>query len=224
MTQTAREEILGKLKAAPKQSAPSRPGVPPPAELSWTREQMIEEFTENLRRETAIVHRVENYDKAAGKLTEIAKSENLKKVIVSTDDVVAGMNLQEWGTGNGIEVLTHKQFTERAAFKKAVFVDVEAGITGVDYAVAESGTLCLIHDENHPRLLSLAPATHIAIVPAERLFPAYENVTDIIFQEKRRLPSHVTFTTGPSMTADIMGVPFKGMHGPKKLIVIIIGG
>jgi L-lactate dehydrogenase complex protein LldG len=223
MNQTARDEILAKLKAAPKQNILSRPSVPPPVELLWTREQMIEEFTENLRRETAIVHRAGNYDKAAEKLTEIAKSENLKKVIIATDDVVAKMNLQEWGTKNSIKVLTHKEFTDRAAFKKAVFVDVEAGITGVDYAVAESGTLCLIHDENQPRLLSLAPATHIAIVPAERLFPVYENVTDRIFGGKGQLPSHVTFTTGPSMTADIMGVPFKGMHGPKKLIVILVG-
>ena len=44
-----------------------------------------------------------------------------------------------------------------------------------------------------------------------------------ICRKIEQVPSHCTFITGPSMTADIQGVPFKGMHGPKQLEVILIG-
>ncbi len=223
MNRTARDEILGKLKAAPKSDLTPRPCAPPPIEISWTKEQMIENFTENLLRETAVVHRVENYGEAAEKLAEIARSENITKMMASTDDVISNLKLHEWGPGNGVEVLTREQFRDRVAFKQAVFNDVQAGVTGVDGAVAESGTLCLVHDKNQPRLVSLAPKTHIAVVPVERLYSVYENATDRIFREKGKLPSQVSFITGPSMTADILGVPFKGMHGPKRLIVVLVG-
>jgi L-lactate dehydrogenase complex protein LldG len=104
-----------------------------------------------------------------------------------------------------------------------IFDEAEAGVTGVDFAIAESGTLCLIHGRNQPRLVSLAPLIHIALLPLERLYPVYEDAIDRIFGSKGNLPSQVTLITGPSMTADIQGVPFKGMHGPKRLVVIIIG-
>ena len=33
---------------------------------------------------------------------------------------------------------------------RLAFEEVEVGVTGVDFAVAESGTLCLVHDEKPP--------------------------------------------------------------------------
>jgi L-lactate dehydrogenase complex protein LldG len=223
MSQAAREEILKKLRAAPKKEATSRPPVPALTELSLGKEQLIERFTENLAAQTGVVHRAKEYVEAAAKLAEIARTENLTTIMASTDAVLAPLNLKEWGREHQIEILLPTDFNNRNDFKDAVFDRVDAGITGVDYAVAESGTLCLIHDREQPRLISLAPITHIAVVPVDRLRPVYESVTDEVFGGKESLPAHVTFTTGPSMTGDIQGVPFKGMHGPKKVIVILIG-
>ena len=112
---------------------------------------------------------------------------------------------------------------DRKAFKDVVFDEVNVGITGVDYAIAESGTLCLIHTRNQARLVSLAPIIHVAVVPADRLYPTYESVIEVIMASGEQLPSQITFITGPSMTGDIQGIPFKGMHGPKKLMVMLIG-
>jgi len=47
--------------------------------------------------------------------------------------------------------------------------------------------------------------------------------TDILFDQRATPPNHFTFITGPSMSADIQATPFKGMHGPGKLEVILIG-
>jgi len=60
-------------------------------------------------------------------------------------------------------------------------------------------------------------------VPAARLFPVYEQVIEKVFAKQENLPSQFVFITGPSMTGDIQGVLFKGMHGPRKVIVILVG-
>jgi len=56
----------------------------------------------------------------------------------------------------------------------------------------------------------------------ERLVPVYENVTEILFGQRDTAPGHVALIAGPSMTADIQATPFKGMHGPRKLMIILI--
>jgi len=99
---------------------------------------------------------------------------------------------------------------------------VQAVVSGVDFAVAESGTLCLVHDERQPRLISIAPIWHIAVVPAERIRPVYELVMQDLFAQRGRIPHHVTLISGPSMTADIQATLFTGMHGPKNVTVILV--
>jgi L-lactate dehydrogenase complex protein LldG len=48
-------------------------------------------------------------------------------------------------------------------------------------------------------------------------------VSDAVFGSEEKFPSHLSFTTGPSMTGDIQGTLFKGMHGPRRVIVIMVG-
>lgn len=223
MEQNAREEILGKLKRASRSDIPSRPDMPPLSELALSREEMIAKFTEELVLQEAVVHRVKDADAVLKKLAEIVASEELKRVIVSTDDIIAPLDLPSWGKEQGIAVHASQDFIDRNAFKDAVFQEADAGITGADYAVAESGTLGIIHDKNQPRLLSLAPILHIAVIPVERVVSTYERVVDAVYGDKKNIPPHFTFTTGPSMTADIKATPFKGMHGPQRLIAILIG-
>lgn len=223
MTQQARQDILKKLTSAPKVETKARPIIPPLPDLSLKREELVVRFTENLTEQTGVLYRVKDADEVKAKLKEIAVGENLKTVMVSTDPVITPLNLPAWGRGVGIEVLTASNFTDREAYREAVFNKVQAGVTGADYAVAESGSICLIHDQDQPRLISIAPILHIAVLLIERLFPVYENVMDRVYTGPENLPSHFTLITGPSMTADIQGGQFKGMHGPGKLIVILIG-
>jgi L-lactate dehydrogenase complex protein LldG len=184
---------------------------------------LIETFSKNLSQEAGIVHRVKDRREALEKLFQIAKEEGLKKVMATTDDFIASLNLPAWGKENEIRIITPRDFDSRNSFKDAIFGEVQAGITGADFAVAESGTLGLIHNRDQARLTSLAPILHIAIVPVERMVAVYEQVVEKVFREKSNLPSQFCFITGPSLTADIRGVPFKGMHGPRKVIVILVG-
>lgn len=223
MEQSARQEILKKLKEAPPEPIAPRPVLPPLAELSMTQEELVKRFTERLVEETGVVYRVKNHKEALAKLSEIAEVEKLKKVITSTDEIIRQLNLSSWAANMGIKLMTPLDFPERDSFKDAVFLEADAGITGADFAVAESGTLGIIHRKDQARLISLAPILHIAIVPIERLVPTYEFAISQVFSGKNNLPSQFVFITGPSMTGDIQGTLFKGMHGPRQLMVILVG-
>lgn len=223
MNRSARDEILTRLKGTSPRELPPRPEMRPLRELALSPEEMIAKFTEELALQEGVVHRVKSNDEVLMKLTEIAASEGLKEVIVSTDEVVASLDLPSWGNNHGVTVRSSADFSDRNAFKDEAFTKADAGITGADYAVAESGTLGSIHDKDQPRLLSLAPIMHIAIVPVARMVAVYEQATEAVYGDKKTIPPHFTFITGPSMTADIKATPFKGMHGPRRLIVILIG-
>ncbi|MEE9913888.1 MAG: LUD domain-containing protein [Deltaproteobacteria bacterium] len=223
MTRESRQVILEKLKNAAKAKTKPRPAMPPLPELSLSREELVSRFSENFSEQTGLLYRVKDAAEAKAKLAEITVRENLKAIMISTDTVIAPFDLTGWGKLSGVDVWKAKDFCNREAYREAVFSKIQAGVTGADFAVAESGTICLIHDQDQPRLISIAPILHIAMLPIERLFPVYENATDRVFADKGKQPSHFTLITGPSMTADIQGGQFKGMHGPGRIIVILIG-
>ncbi len=220
---SAREEILTKLKAAQIKAVPCRPKLPALEEFALTEEELVAKFSEEVTAQTGVVHRVQDKSSALSRLATIFQTEEIHTVIASNDDVVTTLDLPAWGTENGIKVLNSRDFDDRSRYIKSVFDEAKAGITGVDFAVAESGTLGLIYRKDQPRLVSIAPIHHIAVVPLARLVPVYENVTEILYGKWDNTPHHFSFITGPSMTADIQATPFKGMHGPKKLEIILIG-
>ena len=223
MSSSVRDEILAKLKAGPKVPIPPRPPKPKLHEHSLTGEAVIEKFSKTLLEETGMVYRVKNNEEVLQKLLEIAYEERLKKVMVSNDEVTAPLNLKAWGQTHDIVVMTPKDYSDRNSFRDAVFDQADAGITGANFAVAESGSLGLAFHKDQARLVSLAPILHIAIVPVDRVLAYYEQGIKKIFGEKGKYPGQCVFITGPSMTGDIEGVLFKGMHGPRKVIVILVG-
>ena len=139
MEQTAREQILRKLKDSPKQPIPEHPDLPFVNGICRSKEQIINNFSEEVIRQSGQVHRVKNYEEAAEKLTEIASKEGLKKIIVSTDDVVAPLKLSEWGRQNQIQVSSHVDFMDQDAFKRFVFdqADYQRRLQEIKHLVLE---------------------------------------------------------------------------------------
>ncbi len=223
MSSSVRDEILARLKAAPRVPIPPRPPKPTLHEHSLAGTALIEKFVKTLIEETGVVHRVNNYEEARQKLLEITREEGLKSLMVSSDEIIAPLNLKAWGEKNTLRVMTPRDFPDRNSFRDAVFDQADAGVTGATFAVAESGSLGLAIHPDQARLVSLAPILHIAIVPADRVLAYYEQGIKKVFGEKGKYPSQFVFITGPSMTGDIEGVLFKGMHGPRKVIVIVVG-
>jgi L-lactate dehydrogenase complex protein LldG len=223
MTETAREAILGKLRAAPAKVVPERPPLPPMKEASLQGEAMIGFLMERLAAEAYTPFRVKDNREALARLTEIAREEGLNCVMTSTDEVVADLDLPAWGRANDVKVLNPRQFADREAYKNAVFDDAQASVTGASFVVAETGSLGMAHGPDNPRLLTLAPILHIVLIPVDHVVPALDAVVGRCFGRPGKYPSQFSFATGPSLTGDITGYLFRGMHGPRKVIAIVIG-
>lgn len=100
------------------------------------------------------------------------------------------------------------------------FGEADAAVTGVDAAVAETGSLVLSTAGGLPRGLTLLPAVHVAVVGCAQIVPDLCDLMDRLAQ--RELPSCVVLATGPSKTADIEGVLVTGVHGPGRVAVVLV--
>jgi len=60
------------------------------------------------------------------------------------------------------------------------FANADAGISGVNFAVAETGTLCLVENEGNGRLSTTAPRLHIAITGVEKVVARLSDVPPLL--------------------------------------------
>ena len=122
----------------------------------------------------------------------------------------------------GLTVAALTDDVSQGALREAAFL-ADAGISSVDYGVAETGTLALLARPGQGRSVSLLPPVHIAVLDANdvvaELAAFFERVT-----ADGELPSALTFITGPSRTGDIELVLTVGVHGPKEIHLIILEG
>ena len=59
---------------------------------------------------------------------------------------------------------------------RQVFLEADLGISGVNFGVAESGSLCLVTNEGNGRMVTTLPRIHIALMGIERLVPNMEDL------------------------------------------------
>jgi L-lactate dehydrogenase complex protein LldG len=101
--------------------------------------------------------------------------------------------------------------------------NVDAGITSVAGAIAETGALILWPSEKEPRLMSIVPPIHIAVLQADTI---HSTLSEVMQKENwpGKMPTNIVLVSGPSKTADIEMTLAFGVHGPKELIVLILEG
>ncbi|MDW8326423.1 MAG: lactate utilization protein [Anaerolineales bacterium] len=101
---------------------------------------------------------------------------------------------------------------------------IRVGITGVDAALAETGTLVVMAGPGKPRLAYMSVRTHIALIRMEQLHPSLAAwlaaCPDLADGLRNR--SALTFISGPSRTADIEMTLTVGVHGPAEVIAVMI--
>ncbi|MDA0734340.1 MAG: lactate utilization protein [Chloroflexi bacterium] len=101
------------------------------------------------------------------------------------------------------------------------------GITGVDYAVSETGSVVVMPRQGLSRLVSLVPPVHIALVRAQDVVESLDDVFLLRRVEYHRhggdMGSYLNFITGPSRTADIEQTIVIGVHGPKEAHMVLLG-
>jgi len=220
MSTQARDEIFLKLKSAERKKPCPRPEPPALSERTFSRAQMLERFTAELTTLAGAVYQAQGAEDLQRILLEIAAAEGFKQVIAAGKNP-SGLEIKSLFTSGGVTVATPADFRDRESLREAAFT-VDAGITFADFAVAETGTVGIIFSKDQPRLASIAPPIHIAIVDIEKLYPVYEDVISQVFGNKNNIPGQFAFITGPSTSSDIQAINFKGMHGPTKVIVIFM--
>jgi L-lactate dehydrogenase complex protein LldG len=115
---------------------------------------------------------------------------------------------------------------ERARLRAAVAA-ADLGLTGVDLAVAETGTLVMMSGAGRPRTTSLLPTVHVAVFDRDALVESLEQVGLVLEawhdgEPPRERGAVINFITGPSRTADIELTLTRGVHGPKEVHAIFV--
>ena len=102
------------------------------------------------------------------------------------------------------------------------------GVTSADYCIAESASLVLKTRSGQPRMVSLLPSIHVAVITEDRMIESLKECYALVNwgpdAEKEGLTCCMTLISGPSKTADIEAVMVHGAHGPREMIIYVISG
>ncbi|MFD7644105.1 lactate utilization protein C [Kitasatospora sp. NPDC059795] len=201
----ARTEILRRIRAAAVPPAPEPPRRHlrhAPGLDEHDRPAVLALFTERLEEYGATVLHAEHAGPAVAEALAGARS------------VVAPAGLPDgWTSGWDGEVrfdappLTNDRLDA-----------TDAVLTTCAAAVAESGTLVLDGGPGQGRrAATLLPDLHVCVVRAEQVHSALPGALAVLDPARP-----LTFVSGPSATADIEMIRVKGVHGPRRLVVVLL--
>lgn len=114
-----------------------------------------------------------------------------------------------------VEVMTAEA---RIRLRRA-FLSADLGVSGVNIAVAETGTLVIVENEGNARLSTSAPRVHVALMGIEKVVPRLADVPALLTLLPRSatgqaMTSYVSFLTGPRRSDEI--------DGPEALHVVLL--
>ena len=144
--------------------------------------------------------------------------EGLKNLLFGPTSEAGAALARSWAPG-GTQLMPYDRPVE--AFKQELFAGVDAGFTGTVGGVAETGGLLLMPGPAEPRLMSLVPPVHIALLRASTIQDSFWSAVKALGWG-RSLPPNALLISGPSKTADIEQTLAYGVHGPKRLIVVLV--
>src|SRR5690606_39002815 len=90
------------------------------------------------------------------------------------------------------------------------FLQADMGITGCNFAVAETGSITLVTNEGNADLVAALPKTQVVVMGMERLVPTFEEMEVLVGMLTRsavgqKLTSYITTLTGPREEGDVDG-------------------
>jgi len=93
---------------------------------------------------------------------------------------------------------------------RSEFLSAGMGVSGANFAVAETGTIVIVENEGNARLTTTVPDIHVALVGIEKLVPRYEDLSLFLTLLARsatgqKSSTYVSFITGPKRGTDTDG-------------------
>ena len=95
-----------------------------------------------------------------------------------------------------------------------------AGFRTADAGIAETGTVVEASRGEKTLLPGLLSDVHVALLPAASVVDRMDEVFALYADDP---PRNISLISGPSKTADIEQTLTVGAHGPKKMIVLLLG-
>ena len=211
---TSRSSMLEGIRSSLAKSAPFEhlyrhlqpsPASPPVSMPDFSTKELTDRFSNELAAVGGEIHRVAAKKQAVATVSSILEEINAKRVAISDINVFG-----DGGLAN-VEVV--------AAPSREDLFAVDAGVSTAQLAIAETGTLVLRSSMERHRLVSLVPPIHICVLNSSDIRPSMYSVLE---EMSNKIDPTITFITGPSRTSDIELTLAIGVHGPKRLIVILI--
>ena len=195
--------------------------------LRENRPHLLDRFTDMAAKGGWNVHRVSGAEAAIGQLDSIIDELGATRIVRSGQQVFEDVPVDaalEWRGIHLVPVVRGATATREELREKMRHADL--GLTGTDYALAETGSLVILPRRGLSRLVSLVPPVHVALVRPEEVL---ESLHDLFLlrrlEYKRRggeMGSYLNFITGPSRTADIEMTIVQGVHGPRAVHMILV--
>jgi L-lactate dehydrogenase complex protein LldG len=219
MTETARERILGRLRAA---VAPGDGDFPTPdfsvmEAKAWPPAERLP----RLRRAMEAVKAEFLVPTAGGwpaAVRELLRGAGARHLMYGPESPLAPALAAGWEGGGPPRLVPYDRPVEE--IKPALFSAIDAGITTCLGGIAETGGLILRPSPAEPRLLSLVPPIHLVLLDPARIWDSLWHALRELGWE-RGMPANALVISGPSKTADIEQTLAYGVHGPKRLVVVL---
>jgi len=218
MSETPRDRILARLRNAPRPELPRPPSVPPPTDAP-ARGERAARLKSRMEAVRAEVHLVPS-EAWLDRLKEILAVRKVATLLYAPQTAIGEALRHAWDTdaAGSPELVAYAGPVE--TFKERLFA-VEAAVTAAAGAVADTGALILRPTAEEPRLMSLVPPIHIAVLRAEDIFASLADAMRA-GNWPADMPANMLLISGPSKTADIELILAFGVHGPKELIVLVL--
>jgi len=229
MSQTS--SVLNDVKRALGRSETVVPTPLPPFVDANAREltgDVLQSFMEEATTLGCNVGCIESEEAIAETILRICRAADVSNIVISGAALLAQLKLYDQFDYYGIERSYIESFSNAA--KKDLVKHLSSrlvGVTGIDWAIAETGTIVITSDEDQELLTSLLPPIHVAVMKRSQIREGLTTVLEELGTERmmKQPPSRsATFITGPSRTSDVELTLSIGVHGPKELHLIIVTG
>ena len=178
------------------------------------------------------VKRVASASAAGEYVLDVARDLEARSVVYSLHPVVGRALRNDLFESVGVDLTavalqsdSSDDHDGQRAYLRSLMADADIGITGVDYAIAETGTCVIIARAGVSRLVSLLPPVHVAIVERGQVLPSLDELFTLRRNDfvNGEIGSYMNLITGPSRTADIEYTIVTGVHGPGEVHMVIVG-
>ena len=161
------------------------------------------------------VHQAADAQQAGGLVADLLRQAGARRVLVEPGSFVARDSIMEALAGGDIELLNQPSDDE-------VLFSADVGITGVYGAIAETGSLVLRAGPESPRMMSLTPPVHVALLACGQIVPDLLDWASLHAPGEHPAGAYEVLITGPSKTADIELNLVTGVHGPGEVHVVVL--